>query len=149
MLPRTASSNQYLPSQKVQQLWMRALGVPVLGDRGSWCMLQVPCMRCRSTIDPWDCRLSRQPAIRQRGSPDSSPPASLLIHWTLRAFGASFYVFIWALLRFTRDAREPPTVQNAIPFLSPVISMGTKGSAFHRHLRQDSEPHDPGSRHEH
>ncbi|XXH01839.1 hypothetical protein Hte_008201 [Hypoxylon texense] len=48
---------------------------------------------------------------------------------------AGFYVFLWALLRFTQDAREPPTLENAIPFLSPVISMVMRGSKFYSYLR--------------
>ncbi|KAI1760118.1 cytochrome P450 oxidoreductase [Hypoxylon sp. FL1150] len=50
---------------------------------------------------------------------------------------ASSYVFIWTLLRFTQDSREPPTLENAIPFLSPVIGMVTRGSKFHSYLRLD------------
>lgn len=48
---------------------------------------------------------------------------------------ATTYAFFWALLRWTQDASEPPTVENLIPFLSPIIGMIRKGSAFHNHLR--------------
>ncbi|KAI1408107.1 cytochrome P450 [Hypoxylon sp. FL1857] len=45
------------------------------------------------------------------------------------------YAFIWALLRFTQDSREPPILENAIPFLSPIVSMAKRGSKFHSYLR--------------
>ncbi|GAP82419.1 putative cytochrome P450 oxidoreductase [Rosellinia necatrix] len=48
---------------------------------------------------------------------------------------ASSYVFIWALLRLTQDSREPPTLEHDIPFLSPIVSMASKGSRFHSYLR--------------
>lgn len=48
---------------------------------------------------------------------------------------AGFYVFFWALQKPTQHANEPPIVENAIPFLSPIIAMIAKGSKFHSHLR--------------
>ncbi|KAI0521605.1 cytochrome P450 oxidoreductase [Xylaria bambusicola] len=54
---------------------------------------------------------------------------------TLVASAAGFYLFLWALQHVTQDAREPRTVEDALPFISPVIGMMTRGSNFHRHLR--------------
>lgn len=48
---------------------------------------------------------------------------------------AGAYLFLCALLRFTQDAREPPTVENLIPFLSPILGMISKGSNYHNYLR--------------
>lgn len=45
------------------------------------------------------------------------------------------FVFLWALLHLTQDAREPQTIENAIPFLSPIIGMASKGSHYHTYLR--------------
>lgn len=48
---------------------------------------------------------------------------------------AGTYIFFWALLRLTQDAREPPTVEDWVPFLSPIFSMITQGSRFHNFIR--------------
>jgi len=48
---------------------------------------------------------------------------------------AASYVFVWALLWFTQDAREPPIVENAVPFLSPIITMVRKWTDVHEYLR--------------
>ncbi|KAI0141571.1 cytochrome P450 oxidoreductase [Xylariaceae sp. FL1272] len=55
---------------------------------------------------------------------------------TTVAVGATgFYIFLWALLRLTQDAREPTAIENALPFLSPIVEMQQKGANYHRHLR--------------
>ncbi|ETS86313.1 hypothetical protein PFICI_00141 [Pestalotiopsis fici W106-1] len=48
---------------------------------------------------------------------------------------AGFYIFLWALLWLTQDAREPPMVETAIPFLSPIIVMLMKWTTVHEYLR--------------
>ncbi|KAI1170183.1 cytochrome P450 oxidoreductase [Nemania sp. FL0916] len=54
---------------------------------------------------------------------------------TIVAVGATgFYILIWALLRLTQDAREPPAVENAVPFLSPIVGMQKKGADYHKDL---------------
>lgn len=45
------------------------------------------------------------------------------------------YIFLWALLRFTQDVREPPSVEDAFPFLTPIAGMARNGSSFHSRLR--------------
>lgn len=40
------------------------------------------------------------------------------------------YLFLCTLLRWTQDPREPPPVDTALPFVSPLISMGRKGSQY-------------------
>lgn len=45
------------------------------------------------------------------------------------------YIFLCALLRFTQNVREPPSVEGAFPFLSPIAGMIRKGSSFHNNLR--------------
>lgn len=44
------------------------------------------------------------------------------------------YVFLRFLLAFTQDAKEPPSVETAIPILSPIIGMRKKGK-FYTDLR--------------
>ncbi|KAI1121346.1 cytochrome P450 oxidoreductase [Nemania abortiva] len=48
---------------------------------------------------------------------------------------AGFYLFLWAMQYVTQDAREPHTVEDTLPFLSPVIGMMVRGSNFHRYVR--------------
>lgn len=45
------------------------------------------------------------------------------------------YIFLWALLRFTEEVREPPSVEDAFPFLTAIASMVRNGSGFHSRLR--------------
>lgn len=45
------------------------------------------------------------------------------------------YVLFWALLHITQDAREPPTVEDSIPFIGPIIGMMRRGSGFHNYVR--------------
>ncbi|KAI4598665.1 hypothetical protein KJ359_002556 [Pestalotiopsis sp. 9143b] len=64
---------------------------------------------------------------------------------------AATYVFFWALLHSTQDAKEPPSIEGWIPFLSPVLQMTRQRSNIYRYLR---DKHDlpiytlrlPGSR---
>ncbi|KFA81359.1 hypothetical protein S40288_06057 [Stachybotrys chartarum IBT 40288] len=48
---------------------------------------------------------------------------------------ATTYVFLVALLRMTQDAKEPPSICDAVPFVSPILHMISKGSNFHRLIR--------------
>lgn len=48
---------------------------------------------------------------------------------------AATYVFLLALLRGTQDAKEPPSVKDIVPFVSPILSMVSRGSEFHRWMR--------------
>ena len=45
------------------------------------------------------------------------------------------YLFFRALLLFTQDAREPPAILTALPFVSPVVAMIRWKSRLHSHLR--------------
>lgn len=45
------------------------------------------------------------------------------------------YVLLVALLHFTQDAKEPSSISDAIPFVSPIINMVSKGGNFHRLMR--------------
>ncbi|KAL1856844.1 hypothetical protein Daus18300_010607 [Diaporthe australafricana] len=56
----------------------------------------------------------------------------------LAALGAvaSAYVFLWALLKFTQDSREPPAVLRTIPFLSPIFGMMRWSMEFYPHMRK-------------
>ena len=59
-------------------------------------------------------------------------------HSTLTAAAAGLtatYVFFWALLHFTQDAKEPPLALTAIPFLSPVIGVFNWSMDFYTYLR--------------
>lgn len=48
---------------------------------------------------------------------------------------AATYVLLVALLRFTQDAKEPTSISDTIPFVTPIINMASKGGAFHRLMR--------------
>jgi hypothetical protein len=48
---------------------------------------------------------------------------------------AGLYAFFWAWLRLTQDAKEPLPVEQAAPFMSPVVGMVTRGSEFYLYLR--------------
>lgn len=45
------------------------------------------------------------------------------------------YVLLWVILHFTQDKREPESVDDAVPFLSPIVGMALKGSRYHTDLR--------------
>lgn len=45
------------------------------------------------------------------------------------------YMFLRALLHFTQDAKEPQAIENAIPFISPILGMATKGADFYGAMR--------------
>lgn len=34
---------------------------------------------------------------------------------------AATYLFLFALLRFTQDWKEPPAIETSIPFISPLL----------------------------
>ena len=40
------------------------------------------------------------------------------------------YLLLRALLFLTQDAKEPPTIENSIPFFSPMIQLWRKGSSY-------------------
>lgn len=48
---------------------------------------------------------------------------------------AATYVFLVALLRLTQDAKEPPSLSDVIPFVTPIVNMTSKGGNFHRLMR--------------
>jgi hypothetical protein len=50
-------------------------------------------------------------------------------------FAAATYVLLFALLRLTQDAKEPTSISDTIPFITPIINMVLKGGDFHRQLR--------------
>ncbi|KAI0480681.1 cytochrome P450 [Xylariaceae sp. FL0804] len=45
------------------------------------------------------------------------------------------YVFLSTLHRLSQDTREPRSVENVIPFITPVLSMASWGNKFHRAMR--------------
>ncbi|RYP63194.1 hypothetical protein DL770_009443 [Monosporascus sp. CRB-9-2] len=48
---------------------------------------------------------------------------------------AGIYIFLRALLHFTQDVKEPPSIANAIPFISPIIGMSAKKAKFYSAMR--------------
>lgn len=48
---------------------------------------------------------------------------------------ACLYALLRSVLRLTQDAREPPSVEDGIPFLGPVISMLTQKSQLYPNLK--------------
>lgn len=54
---------------------------------------------------------------------------------TMGAVLAATYVLLVALLRLTQDAEEPPSISDAVPFVSPMINMASKGANFHCLMR--------------
>lgn len=53
---------------------------------------------------------------------------------------AATYILLLALLRFTQDEAEPPSVNDAIPFITPVVSMLSEGTRLHRLMRDQYDP---------
>ncbi|KAK6083888.1 25-hydroxycholesterol 7-alpha-hydroxylase 1 [Seiridium cupressi] len=49
--------------------------------------------------------------------------------------GAAIYAFLFALLRLTQDVKEPVSIGEGNPFVSPLLNMATKGVGFHRFMR--------------
>ncbi|KAI1846537.1 hypothetical protein JX266_007434 [Neoarthrinium moseri] len=49
---------------------------------------------------------------------------------------AATYVFLVTLLRLTQDAKEPPSISDAVPFVTPMVNMASKGGSFY-HLMRD------------
>ncbi|KAI9899679.1 hypothetical protein N3K66_006140 [Trichothecium roseum] len=49
---------------------------------------------------------------------------------------ACLYALLRSVLRLTQDAREPPSVEDGIPFLGPVISMLTQKSQLYPNLKK-------------
>lgn len=69
--------------------------------------------------------------------PSCASQAAMSSSAVLAAVGAvaSAYVFLWALLQFTQDSREPPAVLQTIPFLSPILGMMRWSMEFYPHMR--------------
>lgn len=51
------------------------------------------------------------------------------------AGATTVYVLLRALLRLTQDSREPPVVETTIPFISPILGMGSKKGEFYTFMR--------------
>ncbi|KAI0145447.1 cytochrome P450 [Xylariaceae sp. FL1272] len=47
----------------------------------------------------------------------------------------STYVLLYALLRSTQDASEPPAMATTIPFVSPILGMKKRNSSYYNYLR--------------
>lgn len=45
------------------------------------------------------------------------------------------YIFLRIVLHLTQDVREPPAIEKAIPFLSPMIGMIREKSRYYVRLR--------------
>ena len=58
---------------------------------------------------------------------------SLVISIFLGAIGV--YGLLWSALHATQHSKEPPLVEDAIPFLGPIISMITQKTNFYVNLR--------------
>ncbi|KAI1503392.1 cytochrome P450 [Biscogniauxia marginata] len=43
---------------------------------------------------------------------------------------AATYLFLLALLRLTQEAKEPPSISNTIPFITPILKMVSKGLIY-------------------
>lgn len=52
---------------------------------------------------------------------------------------AGTYMFSWALLYFTQDAKEPRAIANTIPFITPILGMAAKKANFYRMMRWASQ----------
>jgi hypothetical protein len=48
---------------------------------------------------------------------------------------AATYAFLWALLHFTQDDKEPPLVLTGLPFLSPIIGAVKWSMGFYNYMR--------------
>ncbi|KAI0806444.1 cytochrome P450 [Xylaria sp. FL0064] len=48
---------------------------------------------------------------------------------------AATYILLLAALRLSQDPKEPSSISDSIPFLSPVLGMVSKGGQFHRLMR--------------
>lgn len=48
---------------------------------------------------------------------------------------AATYVLLVAFLHYTQDAKEPTSISDSIPFVTPIINMAVKGGNFHRLMR--------------
>ncbi|KAI0096081.1 cytochrome P450 [Nemania sp. FL0031] len=48
---------------------------------------------------------------------------------------ASTYILLFAALYLTQGADEPSSIEDAIPFITPVLKMRFYGTRFHRHMR--------------
>ncbi|KAK4171531.1 putative 25-hydroxycholesterol 7-alpha-hydroxylase [Triangularia setosa] len=77
---------------------------------------------------------------------DRAPDAKLDIalsnfvttHSTLTAAIGSFaatYLFLYAFLHLTQDAKEPPLAATAVPFLSPLVGLVKWSMGFYTHMR--------------
>jgi len=45
------------------------------------------------------------------------------------------YLLLRALVRLTQDSREPPMVETTVPFISPILGMGSKKADYYTYLR--------------
>jgi hypothetical protein len=45
------------------------------------------------------------------------------------------YTFLAAVHRITQDTKEPPSIHDGVPFISPLLAMFSKGGKFYRRLR--------------
>lgn len=57
------------------------------------------------------------------------------IAWCLVAGLVATYAFLRALLRLTQDEREPQTLATSLPFVSPLLGLGTQKTKFFVKLR--------------
>lgn len=48
---------------------------------------------------------------------------------------AATYILLVSLLRLTQDVKEPTSINDTIPFVTPIINMVLKGGDFHRLMR--------------
>lgn len=67
---------------------------------------------------------------------EAQPLAPVLITILSKSFVAVgvTYAFLWALLHFTQDAREPAPMLTTIPFISPILGMVRHNSRLYTHL---------------
>lgn len=63
-----------------------------------------------------------------------SGSSSALVMTTLGGIAAT-YMFFWALLHLTHNAREPVLLLTSIPFISPILGMIGWSKDFYAHMR--------------
>lgn len=62
----------------------------------------------------------------------STMPSGLVV---ALAGAVTVYLLLRALVRLTQDSREPPMVETTIPFITPILGMGSKKADYYIYLR--------------
>ncbi|KAI0191057.1 cytochrome P450 [Astrocystis sublimbata] len=70
-------------------------------------------------------------ADRYLAIPNSSV---MTITTTIIGLLTSTYIFLWALVFFTQDSKEPPLVPTLLPFIGPMIGMKRRKGRFYTYM---------------